>query len=75
MVRRTLWAGVEPHVVLDRAQDDVERALRVALDGRAQLHCAPVRLEEVGRHGDEHGGRLRDVPGEGQGEGEGEGEG
>ena len=33
MVRRTLWATVEPHVVLDRAQEDVERALRVALDG------------------------------------------
>ena len=33
MFRRTLRAGVEPHIVLDRAQDDVERALRVTLDG------------------------------------------
>ena len=38
---------------------------RVALDGLAQLDRAPVRLEEVGGHGDEHGGRLRDVPGQG----------
>ena len=55
-------ARVDPRVVLDRAQDDVERTLRVALDGLAQLDRAPVRLEQVGRHGDEHGGRLRDVP-------------
>ena len=34
----------------------------MALDGLAQLDRAPVRLEEVGRHGDEDGGRLGDVP-------------
>ena len=44
-----VWAGARGRV-------------RVALDGLAQLHRAPVRFEQVGRHGDEHGGRLRDVP-------------
>ena len=42
------------------AQEDVEGAVGVALDGLAQLHGAPVRLEEVGGDGDEDGGRLRD---------------
>eukprot|EP00964_Phaeocystis_antarctica_P136775 scaffold101247_cov66-Phaeocystis_antarctica.AAC.2 len=53
-------ASVDPHVVLDGAQEDVEGAVGVALDGLAQLHGAPVRLEEVGGDGDEDGGGLRD---------------